>query len=207
MHLIYMTPKPPVDFINGAKLDTFNQQPVLFQPNRGFMSVLIDLRAEHTGSAPRLHNSTLCPVWTSTTLRTRALHHSVHAAAGAARTLNKPFSSAALMVNHTAPLTTLGWSEIGFDHSPPAWRSCDVCVPAIKNGWLLANVADFQPYKPFFRPSASIRKTEADKGDTPTQEVPTLTPRILNSARARLILEDAVCRSFPLAMTLTSRES
>lgn len=52
-----------------------------------------------------------------------------------------------------------------------------------------------------------VRKSEAATGDTPTQEVPTLTPRILNSARARLILEDAVCRSFPLAMTLTSRES
>lgn len=38
-------------------------------------------------------------------------------------------------------------------------------------------------------------------------ERPTLTPRTLNSARARLILEDAVCRSFPLAMTLTSNES
>lgn len=38
-------------------------------------------------------------------------------------------------------------------------------------------------------------------------ECPTLTPRTLNSARARLILEDAVCKSFPLAMTLTSRES
>ena len=35
----------------------------------------------------------------------------------------------------------------------------------------------------------------------------TLTPRTLNSARARLILEAAPCRSLPLAMTLTSRES
>lgn len=38
-------------------------------------------------------------------------------------------------------------------------------------------------------------------------ECPTLTPLTLNSARARLILEAAVFRSFPLAMTFTSNES
>lgn len=38
-------------------------------------------------------------------------------------------------------------------------------------------------------------------------DCPTLTPRTLNSARALLIFEDAVGRSFPLAMTFTSKES
>lgn len=79
INLIYVALKAPADLINGARLVTFNNQRVLFQ--HSMMSVL--------GS-----------VWTSDILRTTAFHRSVHAAADAARTLNKPFSSAALIVNH-----------------------------------------------------------------------------------------------------------
>lgn len=43
-----------------------------------------------------------------------------HSAADAARTLNKPLTSVALIVNHTAPLAVLGWFEIGSEsHSQP----------------------------------------------------------------------------------------
>ena len=49
--------------------------------------------------------------------------------------------------------------------------------------------------------------TKHQHSQTLMAESPTLTPRTLNSASARLILEAAVGRSFPLAMTLTSRES
>lgn len=81
INLIYVALKAPADLINGARLVTFNNQRVLFQLSTRLMSVL--------GS-----------VWTSDILRTTAFHRSVHAAADAARTLNKPFSSAALIVNH-----------------------------------------------------------------------------------------------------------
>lgn len=81
INLIYVALKAPADLINGARLVTFNNQRVLFQLSTRLMSVL--------GS-----------VWTSDILRTTAFHRSVHAAADAARTLNKPFSSAALIVIH-----------------------------------------------------------------------------------------------------------
>lgn len=54
-----------------------------------------------------------------------------------------------------------------------------------------------------------LTRTQARSSGTQSVSMscPTLTPRTLNSARARLILDDAVCRSLPLAMTFTSRES
>lgn len=116
------------------------------------------------------------------------LHRSVHSAADAARTLTKPSSSIALIVTHTAPLAVLGWFEIGSEgHSQPV--NTEEAFPAPQT------VSQHHSLGPSARQKTGRR------------DPPTLTPRILNSARARLILEDAVCRSFPLAMTLTSRES
>lgn len=131
-------------------------------------------------------------------------HHSTATCAlqpSAAETSNKPFSD----------LTMLDWLdriEMGSEaiHNRPIRRTTLHLHNHFYRQSGTTTTAYFtlntlQPLKEKGIPAAN------NPHPGPAGERLTLTPRTLNSARARLILEDAVCRSFPLAMTLTSRES